>query len=132
MIVSASVVKVRFDHRPGLCRQEVTWRQEKLVIQHMVMMKFAASVDEARRAECVRQMKALPEQIDFLKDYTVGVDELNVGTSWDVGMLIRFESMEQLVEFRDHPAHQAAQKYSHPYLASMASVVFDLASAPAR
>ncbi|MDT7583761.1 MAG: hypothetical protein QOI50_2667 [Pseudonocardiales bacterium] len=102
------------------------------MIQHVVMMKFAASADEVQRAECVRRMKALPEQIDFLEEYTVGVDELSIVTSWDVGMLIRFESMEQLTEFRDHPAHRAAQEYSAPYLASMASVVFDLAAAPAR
>jgi Stress responsive A/B Barrel Domain len=102
------------------------------MIQHVMMMKFAAGVDEAHRAECVRRMKALPEQIDFLEDYTVGVDEMSVATSWDVGMLIRFESMEQLEQFRVHPAHRAAQKYSGPYLASMASVDFELAGSPAR
>jgi Stress responsive A/B Barrel Domain len=102
------------------------------MIQHVVMMKFAASADEVQRAECVRRMKALPEKIDFLDEYTVGVDELSIVTSWDVGLLIRFDSMEQLTEFRDHPAHRAAQEYSAPYLASMASVVFDLAAAPAR
>jgi len=104
----------------------------EIVIQHMVMMKFAASADAAQRAECVRRMAALPEQIDFLKDFAVGVDELNVATSWDVGMLIRFGSMEQLTEFRDNPAHRSAQQYSKPYLADMASVVFELAGAPGR
>jgi hypothetical protein len=104
----------------------------EIVIQHVVMMKFAAGADAAQRAECVRRMAALPEQIDFLKEYTVGVDELNIASSWDVGMLIRFDSMEQLTEFRDHPAHRSAQQYSMPHIASMASVVFELASAPAR
>jgi Stress responsive A/B Barrel Domain len=94
------------------------------MIQHIVMMKFADAAGPAERAECLRRMQELPEHVDFLGQYQAGADELQGSRSWDVGLVSVFGSV---LAFRDHPAHQAAQEFTSPYISGMASVDFTIA-----
>jgi hypothetical protein len=86
------------------------------MLQHIVMMKFAEGAGPAERPECLRRMQEeLPEHIDFLGQYQAGADELQGSRSWDVSLVSAFDSVEQLLAFRDHPAHQAAQEFTSRY-----------------
>ena len=82
----------------------------KKMITHLVLfnMKPEAAGREAaaNAAKLVEMLKELPAKIPELVELDAGTDVVRSPASFDVGLLTRFRSLEDLETYRVHPAHQ--------------------------
>ena len=87
------------------------------VIKHIVMFKLKESADGSDKAENILRIKskleALPEMIDEIKFFEVGVNFSNTGTAYDLVLNSEFESKEALYSYQKHPDHVKVADYVH-------------------
>ena len=80
------------------------------MIQHIVMFKFRADVPEALRAKAAAQFKAgieaLPAVVPFIREVNVGLN-LNPAEQWDICLISRFDTLDDVKSYSVHPAHKA-------------------------
>ncbi len=80
------------------------------MFNHLVLFKLKEFQDDQSKSEVRDQIKnellSLKEKIEELKQIEVGNNfELNA-SSFDIGLITRFDSLEGFVTYRDHPEHQ--------------------------
>lgn len=75
------------------------------MITHIVMFKLKDRSPEAieRTAQVLRDMEGKIEQLKFLE---VGLDVLHSERSYDIALVTKFESMEDLEAYQVHPVHK--------------------------
>jgi hypothetical protein len=80
------------------------------MITHLVFFKMMDQAEEATAAEnaeeLVNRLKSLPSKIPQLVELEAGCDFSNTPASYDVGLLTRFKTREDLEIYRIHPEHQ--------------------------
>ena len=85
------------------------------MIEHVVMWKFADVAEGASREENMQIAKnrllALPAVIPEIKLMQVGRDVCHTAASYDMMLVTRFESMDDLNVYRVHPAHVAVADF---------------------
>lgn len=85
------------------------------MVTHIVFFRMhpeaagAAGEENARRL--VEQLRALPDKIDVLVNLEAGTDFSQTPASYDVGLITRFHSREDLEIYRVHPDHQKVVKF---------------------
>ncbi len=80
------------------------------MVTHIVMIKLRERVPEV--VERVRAaLAALPGKIPQLRHFEVGADVLHTERSYDLALIARFDSLEDLQAYQVHPAHQEVVKY---------------------
>lgn len=94
------------------------------MITHIVMCKFA---DEHRDEieGIVERLNELPQKIDVIRGYEVGIDEIQSPRSWDAVLYATFDSYDDLQTYNDHPDHQAVVKDIVAYTTDVASVDYE-------
>jgi len=80
------------------------------MFNHIVLFKLKDFQNDQLKSEIRDQIKngllALKEKIKELKYLEVGNNfELNA-SSFDIGLVTRFDSQEDFIMYRDHPEHQ--------------------------
>jgi len=75
------------------------------MLQHVVLMKFKAEVDDARIDELERMLDDLPNQIVEIQTYEFGRDILHTERSWDFALVSGFANLNTLQRYQKHPAH---------------------------
>ena len=97
------------------------------MIQHIVMFKFRADVPEALRAKAAAQFKAgieaLPAVIPFIREVNVGLN-LNPAEQWDICLISRFDTLDDVKSYSVHPAHKAVASGLMQHIAERACVDF--------
>jgi len=87
------------------------------VIKHIVMFKLKESADGSDKAENIRRIKskleALPEKIDEIRFFEVGVNFSNTGVAYDLVLNSEFESKEDLYSYQKHPDHVKVADFVH-------------------
>lgn len=96
------------------------------MIRHVACFKWKTDFPEAERAEWARMLRALPNQIDFVHSLSVGDDLLRGAKSWDAAVVAELESIDQVMDYINHPLHQAAGTLSAPYIESLVLVDFEV------
>ena len=85
------------------------------MIEHVVMWKFADSAEGKTREEnmaIVRErLFALPAIIPEIKFMQIGRDVSRTEMSYDMMLVTRFDSMEDLHTYKVHPAHVGVASY---------------------
>lgn len=80
------------------------------MITHLVFFKMADEAEGATAAEnaekLVSQLRELPSKIPQLVELEAGCDFSDSPASYDVGLVTRFETREDLETYRIHPDHQ--------------------------
>ena len=94
------------------------------MLRHFVFIKYRQGTSDAHIDEFLRRTRALPEIIPVVRDLDVGRDVLNSPRSWDVMLVMRFHSVEELRQYQVHPAHQALMAFNDPQVADVGSVDF--------
>jgi hypothetical protein len=74
------------------------------MLTHVVLFKFK-SRDPQVVAEARDKLRALPAQIDLIKGYEVGVNIIASARAYDLALVSRFETVETLRAYQEHPAH---------------------------
>jgi len=79
------------------------------MIKHCVAWKVKE--DKVENSEVIKKtLEALPAKIDVVKHLEVGINVHETPRSYDIILLSRFDSLEDLETYRVHPEHQEAVK----------------------
>ena len=95
------------------------------MIKHIVFLKFTPETSVQQRQEIIEELRALPKQIDVIREYEVGADVLKAPRSWDVALIGTYDSLEALKTYNDHPAHVAVVQKIRAISEGAASVDFE-------
>ncbi|GAB6157132.1 Dabb family protein [Desulfotomaculum varum] len=78
------------------------------MITHIVFFKFkdAAYIERAKN-----DLLTLKEKIPQIRHLELGVDILRTERSYDLALIAKFDSLEDLQSYQVHPAHQEVVKF---------------------
>jgi hypothetical protein len=94
------------------------------MLQHLVFLRYHAGTSADHIAAFCERMLALRGAIDEIRSLEIGRDELHDARSWDLVLIMAFESVSALRAYQRHPAHQAVMAFNAPFVADVASVDF--------
>jgi hypothetical protein len=94
------------------------------MLQHYVLLKFRANTSDAHVTDFCTRMLALGDAIGGIQHLEIGRDELRDARSWDLVLIMAFESVDALREYQRHPLHLALSAFNEPFVANVASVDF--------
>jgi hypothetical protein len=79
------------------------------MMRHIVMFRrlFGVTANPELEQQLVQRMHQLPEQIDFIRGWTVAANELDRPICWDYVLDSSFDDAEAVERYLPHPAHQA-------------------------
>ena len=94
------------------------------MLQHYVFLKYREGTSDGHVVAFCERMLALRGTIDGIHRLEIGRDELHDARSWDLVLIMEFESAEALRAYQRHPAHVAVMAFNDPFVANVASVDF--------
>ena len=94
------------------------------MLQHYVFLKYREETSDGHITSFCERMQALPGVIDEVRRLEIGRDELHDARSWDLVLIMEFESVDALRAYQRHQAHVAAMAFNEPFVAAVASVDF--------
>ena len=100
------------------------------MLQHYVFLKYREGTDRAHVQTFCERMLALRATISEIRHLEIGIDELHDSRSWDLVLIMRFESVPALRAYQSHAAHVAVMAFNEPFVASVASVDFSEGGEP--
>ena len=94
------------------------------MITHIVMIKFKP--EHLDDIPAVRdKLMGLPAQIDVIRHYEVGLDVMRTERAWDLVIYSKFDSLNTLAIYDQHPAHREAVAFLRPFRSHIASVDYE-------
>lgn len=96
------------------------------MITHIVLFRLKDKSGEnlKKTAEILMSMKG---KVDLLRHIEVGIDVLHSERSYDIALITKFDSMEDLNAYQDHPYHAGVVK-KHMHEVRESSVAIDYIS----
>ena len=94
------------------------------MLQHYVFLRYRQGPSAEHVAAFCERMLGLRGSIDEIRRLEIGRDELHDARSWDLVLLMAFDSVDALRAYQRHPAHQALMAFNDPFVADVASVDF--------
>ena len=94
------------------------------VLRHYVFLTYREGTDDGHVAAFCDRMLALRGSIPEVRHLEIGRDELHDTRSWDMVLIMEFESIDALRAYQRHPAHRAAMAFNEPFVADVATVDF--------
>ena len=96
------------------------------MIRHVVLFKLKPDAPEAERERWLGLMRKLPDQIDFIRAFSAGIDQLHLPRSYDVALVADFDSLDDVRRYADHPVHLPVAALSRSLSEHIASVDFEV------
>jgi hypothetical protein len=75
------------------------------MIKHVVFFKFKPGASPEERERAVDELRALPEKIDVIREFEVGLDVLRSPRSWDAALVAGFDDLAALEQYQRHDDH---------------------------
>ena len=94
------------------------------MLQHYLFLKYREGTSPGHVASFCERMRALRDSIGEIRHLEIGLDELHDARSWDLVLIMAFESVDALRVYQRHPDHQALMAFNDPQVAHVASVDF--------
>ncbi len=91
------------------------------MIKHLVLLKFAANLDEQRKHDFMAQVAALAQHITPMNSFQHGPAAAVNSGKYDYGVVAEFETETDYQHYIQHEAHQALA-------GKMAGIIEDAAS----
>ena len=95
------------------------------MLQHNVVLKYREGTSAAHVDAFCERMLALRAAIPEIRHLEIGRDELQDARSWDLVMIMAFESVEALRAYQTHAAHMAVMAFNEPFVAHVATVDYE-------
>jgi hypothetical protein len=92
------------------------------MLQHFVVLKYQEGTSAAHVDAFCDRMLALRWTIPEIRHLEIGRDELRDARSWDLMMMMAFESVEALRAYQTHAAHVAVMAFNDPFVAHIATI----------
>ncbi len=97
------------------------------MIRHIVMFKLKEFDNEtdkkAAAIKVLERLNELPKTIDLIRKFEAGVDIRKLEWSYDISLVMDFDSMNDLDAYTIHPAHKEFVAFNKDY--SVAKVCID-------
>lgn len=97
------------------------------MIRHIVMFKLKSFETETEKTaaatELLRRLNELPSKIDLIRKYEAGKDIRKLECSYDISLVMDFDTMADLDAYTVHPAHQEFVAFNKDF--SIAKVCAD-------
>jgi len=95
------------------------------MFRHVVLLAWTDEATSEQKAEVAAQLSKLPGVIPEIRQYVIGADAgVNQGNH-DFAVVADFDSAEDYVVYRDHPAHQEIiATHIRPILGARAAVQY--------
>jgi hypothetical protein len=97
------------------------------MIRHIVMFKLKSFETETEKTaaatELLRRLNELPSKIDLIRKYEAGIDVRKLEWSYDISLVMDFDTMADLDAYTVHPAHQEFVAFNKDF--SIAKVCVD-------
>lgn len=94
------------------------------MLTHVVLFKLKDRSPES--IETTRKVLANMEgKIPVLKSIEVGTDVLHSGRSYDIALITKFDSLEDLNTYDNHPVHEEVKAHMRQAVDVSASVDFE-------
>lgn len=97
------------------------------MIRHIVMFKlkdFETETEKTAAAiELLKRLNELPSKIDLIRKYEAGIDVRKLEWSYDISLVMDFNTMADLDAYTVHPAHQEFVAFNKDF--SIAKVCVD-------
>jgi hypothetical protein len=77
------------------------------VFRHVVMFRWADDVDDGHVADVGARLDRLADTIEEIRSYRHGVDAGVNDGNFDYVVVADFDSVDDYLAYRDHPAHTA-------------------------
>ncbi len=94
------------------------------MLHHYILLKYQPGTSAEHINTFCEKMLALPDVIDTIKSLSIGKDELHEGRSWDLLLIMQFESVDALRHYQKHPAHVAVMQFNDAYVADIGAIDF--------
>ena len=95
------------------------------MLQHYILIKFNKDANDEHIEEFSKRMLALRTSISSIGRLEIGRDILHEARSWDVILIMRFDSIDALRNYQQHPEHLKVMAFNKPFVADVASVDFE-------
>jgi len=95
------------------------------VLQHYILIKLRQGTSEEHIAEFCRRMLALRTTISGIEHLEIGRDTLHDARSWDLMLIMRFASIENLRSYQQHSEHLKVMAFNQAFVADVASIDFE-------
>lgn len=99
------------------------------MVKHVVMWKFKPFAEGKTKEENLLLVKnaleALPEKIDFLRSMEVNLNINTKESMFDAVLLSEFDTLEDVLKYRDHPEHKKISSYVALVREARASVDYE-------
>ncbi len=93
------------------------------MVTHIVLFKLEEP--EVHAPIICNLLQGLKNRIPEIIDMQTGVDFLHSERSYDMALIVRFKSREDLAVYDRHPDHQEVRKYIHAHRLSSKTVDFE-------
>ena len=101
------------------------------MLQHYVFLKYREETSDEHIAAFCEGMLALRGAIGEIRHLEIGRDELHDARSWDLVLIMAFDSVDALRAYQAHPEHVALMQFNNPFVTDVASVDFTSTGPPA-
>jgi hypothetical protein len=92
------------------------------MIRHIVMFKLKDFPDEELKnkaaQEVIERLNDLPAKIDLIRKYESGTDVRKLSWSYDITLIMDFDTMADLDAYTIHPVHQEFVAFNKEYSVS--------------
>ena len=92
------------------------------MLQHYVFLKYRDGTSGAHVQAFCERLLGLRAAIPAIRHLEIGLDQLHDARSWDLVLIMRFDSVEALRAYQSHTAHRAVMAFNEPFVASVASI----------
>ena len=100
------------------------------MLEHYVFLKYREGTSATHVASFCERMLALLDSIDQIRRLEIGRDELHDARSWDLVLIMAFDSVDALRTYQAHPEHVALMHFNNPFVTDVASVDFTRTGPP--
>lgn len=94
------------------------------MITHVVIFKFPDPSSSNIENAC-KKLHSLDGKVPQLKQLEVGVNLVQSARAYDLALVAKFDSLNDLEEYESHPYHQEVAKYVRSIAANIISVDYE-------
>jgi Stress responsive A/B Barrel Domain len=94
------------------------------MLQHYVFLRYRADTTSTHVETFCERMLALRSSITEIRHLEIGRDELHDARSWDLVLIMRFQTVEDLRAYQKHPDHLVVAAFNDPFVVDVGSVDF--------
>jgi hypothetical protein len=75
------------------------------MIKHVVFFRFKPETGEGERRAVIGELRDLPDKIDVIREFEVGLDVLRSPRSWDGVIIGTYDDLDALQKYQRHDDH---------------------------